>query len=253
MKSLRLLGTVGEPINPEAWMWYRSIIGHDRCPIVDTWWQTETGRDDDQPAAGRDADEAGLGTRPLPGVKAEVVTREGKPVPAGSGGYLVIRKPWPSMLRTIYGDPERYQAQYWSQIPGVLFHRRRRAPGQGRLFLDHGPHRRRDQRVGTSAQHDGSGVRAGRASESGRSRRGGTSRRDQRVRRSWRSSLCRAAIDADRRIEGRVAHHGSARRSARSPSPTISGSPIRCRKPAAGRSCGGCCGRSRPAATSKAT
>jgi acetyl-CoA synthetase len=109
MKSLRLLGSVGEPINPEAWMWYRSIIGHDNCPIVDTWWQTETGAIMISPLPGATPTKPGSCTRPLPGIKVEVVTREGKPVPAGSGGYLVIRKPWPSMLRTIYGDPERYQ------------------------------------------------------------------------------------------------------------------------------------------------
>jgi len=121
MKTLRLLGSVGEPINPEAWMWYRSIIGHDRCPIIDTWWQTETGAMMITPIPGATPTKPGSCTKPLPGIKVEVVTREGKPVPAGSGGYLVIRKPWPSMLRTIYGDPERYKEQYWSQIPGTYF------------------------------------------------------------------------------------------------------------------------------------
>jgi acetyl-CoA synthetase len=121
MKSLRLLGSVGEPINPEAWMWYRSIIGHDRCPIVDTWWQTETGAMMISPIPGATPTKPGSCTRPLPGIKVEVVTREGNPVPAGSGGYLVIRKPWPSMLRNIYGDPQRYREQYWSQIPGSYF------------------------------------------------------------------------------------------------------------------------------------
>src|ERR1700720_1527823 len=121
MKSLRLLGSVGEPINPEAWMWYRSTIGHDRCPIVDTWWQTETGAMMISPIPGATPTKPGSCTRPLPGIKVEVVTREGKPVPAGSGGYLVIRKPWASMLRTIYNDPQRYEEQYWSQIPGSYF------------------------------------------------------------------------------------------------------------------------------------
>ncbi|HEX4276469.1 MAG TPA: acetate--CoA ligase [Bryobacteraceae bacterium] len=121
MKSLRLLGSVGEPINPEAWMWYRSTIGHDRCPIVDTWWQTETGGIMVSPMPGATPTKPGSCTRPMPGIKLEVVTREGNPVPAGSGGYLVIRKPWPSMLRTIYGDDARYQEQYWSQIPGSYF------------------------------------------------------------------------------------------------------------------------------------
>ena len=121
LKSLRLIGSVGEPINPEAWMWYRSVIGHDRCPIVDTWWQTETGACMISPIPGATPTKPGSCTRPLPGISLAVVTKEGDPVPAGSGGYLVIKKPWPSMLRNIYGDPERYQQAYWSQIPGVYF------------------------------------------------------------------------------------------------------------------------------------
>jgi acetyl-CoA synthetase len=121
MKSLRLLGSVGEPINPEAWMWYREVIGRGRCPIVDTWWQTETGAILITPLPGAIATKPGSATKPLPGIIADVVTREGQPVAAGSGGFLVIKQPWPSMLRTIYGDPERYKEQYWSQIPGMYF------------------------------------------------------------------------------------------------------------------------------------
>ncbi len=121
MDSLRLLGTVGEPINPEAWMWYRETIGHNRCPIVDTWWQTETGMIMITPIPGAIPTKPGSATKPFFGVVPEVVTLDGKPVPQGSGGYLVIRKPWPAMLRTIYGDPERYTSQYWSQIPGSYF------------------------------------------------------------------------------------------------------------------------------------
>jgi len=121
MNSLRLLGTVGEPINPEAWMWYREVIGRERCPIVDTWWQTETGMIMITPLPGAIATKPGSATRPFPGVIVDVVTREGQPVPAGSGGYLVIKRPWPSMLRTIFNDPDRYVSQYWSDIPGVYF------------------------------------------------------------------------------------------------------------------------------------
>jgi acetyl-CoA synthetase len=121
MQSLRLLGSVGEPINPEAWMWYREVIGRGRCPIVDTWWQTETGAILITPLPGAIATKPGSATLPLPGIIADVVTREGQSVPAGSGGFLVIKQPWPSMLRTIYGDPERYKQQYWSQIPGMYF------------------------------------------------------------------------------------------------------------------------------------
>jgi acetyl-CoA synthetase len=121
MKSLRLLGTVGEPINPEAWMWYRDNIGRGRCPIVDTWWQTETGMIMISPLPGATPTKPGSATLPLPGVAPDVVTREGQSVPAGGGGYLIIRQPWPAMLRTIYGDPDRYVQQYWSQIPGAYF------------------------------------------------------------------------------------------------------------------------------------
>src|SRR3954469_4268708 len=121
LTSLRLLGTVGEPINPEAWMWYREVIGHDKCPIVDTWWQTETGMIMITPLPGAIATTPGTATRPFPGVAADVVTMEGKPVPLGSGGYLVMKKPWPAMLRTVWGDPDRYKQNYWSQIPGMYF------------------------------------------------------------------------------------------------------------------------------------
>ena len=121
LSSLRLLGTVGEPINPEAWMWYREVIGKGRCPIVDTWWQTETGCIMITPLPGAIATKPGSATKPFPGIIAEVVDRGGEKVPLGSGGYLVIKKPWPAMLRTIYGDPDRYVKQYWSDIPGVYF------------------------------------------------------------------------------------------------------------------------------------
>jgi acetyl-CoA synthetase len=121
LDSLRLLGTVGEPINPEAWMWYREKIGHNRCPIVDTWWQTETGSIMIAPIPGAVPTKPGSATRPFFGIQPEVVTREGVAVPAGHGGLLVIRKPWPSMARTVYGDPERYQKTYWSDVEGSYF------------------------------------------------------------------------------------------------------------------------------------
>jgi acetyl-CoA synthetase len=121
MKSLRLLGTVGEPINPEAWMWYREVIGRGRCPIVDTWWQTETGCIMIAPLPGAIATKPGSATLPLPGIAADVVDYEGNSVPLGSGGFLVVRRPWPSMLRTIYGDPARFQSAYFSQLPGIYF------------------------------------------------------------------------------------------------------------------------------------
>ncbi len=121
LSSLRLLGTVGEPINPEAWMWYHRIVGRGVCPIVDTWWQTETGAIMISPIPGATPTKPGSATKPFPGIEADVMTREGKSVGANEGGYLVIKRPWPSMLRTIWGDDERYQEQYWSQIENIYF------------------------------------------------------------------------------------------------------------------------------------
>ena len=121
LSSLRLLGTVGEPINPEAWMWYHQIIGKGNCPIVDTWWQTETGSAMISPLPGATPTVPGTATRPLPGIIVDVVTKSGKPVGPGEGGYLVIKHPWPSMLRTLWGDDERYKQAYWSEIPGMYF------------------------------------------------------------------------------------------------------------------------------------
>jgi acetyl-CoA synthetase len=121
LSSLRIIGSVGEPINPEAWMWYRHNIGRDRCPVVDTWWQTETGAQMLSPLPGVDVCKPGSAIGPLPGVSADVVDDHGDPVPNGSGGYLVLTEPWPAMLRTIWGDPERYVDTYWSRFPGVYF------------------------------------------------------------------------------------------------------------------------------------
>jgi acetyl-CoA synthetase len=121
LSSLRLIGTVGEPINPEAWIWYNETIGRGRCPIVDTWWQTETGCIMISPLPGITATKPGSATKPLPGIVAEVVDIDGKPVGPGGGGYLVLSKPWPSMLRTVYGDPDRYVQNYWSRYPGKYF------------------------------------------------------------------------------------------------------------------------------------
>jgi acetyl-CoA synthetase len=118
LSSLRLLGTVGEPINPEAWVWYWKAIGGSRCPVVDTWWQTETGQILITPLPGLTVCKPGSATRPFPGVEADVVNDKGQSVEAG---YLVLTRPWPAMLRGIYGDPERYRKQYWSQVPGVYF------------------------------------------------------------------------------------------------------------------------------------
>ncbi len=122
LSKLRLLGTVGEPINPEAWIWYHEVIGKERCPIVDTWWQTETGGIMISPVPGVTPTKPGSCTRPLPGIVADIVDEDGEPVTEpGQGGYLVIRKPWPSMLRTIWGDNERYLDTYWQKFGGRYY------------------------------------------------------------------------------------------------------------------------------------
>jgi len=121
LSSLRLLGSVGEPINPEAWMWYREVIGKNNCPIVDTWWQTETGAIMISPLPGVTATKPGSAMRPLPGIGAEVVDDEGKAVGNGRGGYLVLKQPWPSMMRGIWKEPERYKETYWSRFNNLYF------------------------------------------------------------------------------------------------------------------------------------
>jgi len=118
LSSLRLLGTVGEPINPEAWKWYYRVIGKERCPIMDTWWQTETGMFMITPTPVVPL-KPGSGTRPFFGQEADILDEQGNPVPVGEEGYLVLKRPWPAMLHTIYGDPERYVKQYWSKYPGL--------------------------------------------------------------------------------------------------------------------------------------
>jgi acetyl-CoA synthetase len=125
LSSLRLIGTVGEPINPEAWIWYQQVVGGGSCPVVDTWWQTETGGIMISPLPGVVATKPGSATVPFPGIFADVVDEAGESVPLGGGGFLVITRPWPSMARTIYGDDERYRDTYWSRFPGRYF------PGDG--------------------------------------------------------------------------------------------------------------------------
>ena len=121
LATLRLLGSVGEPINPEAWMWYRDVIGGGNCPIVDTWWQTETGAIMISPLPGVTATKPGSAMKPLPGISAKVVDDNGVPVPNGHGGYLILDQPWPSMLRGVWGETERYKETYWSRFDGIYF------------------------------------------------------------------------------------------------------------------------------------
>ena len=132
LSSLRLLGSVGEPINPEAWMWYHRVIGGERCPVVDTWWQTETGAIMISPLPGITATKPGSATHPIPGISADVVDEEGKSVPFGGGGFLVLDRPWPSIARTVYGDPDRFVDTYWKRFPGRYF------PGDGAKRDDEG-------------------------------------------------------------------------------------------------------------------
>jgi len=121
LKSLRLLGSVGEPINPEAWMWYRDVIGGNCCPIVDTWWQTETGAIMISPLPGVTATKPGSAMRPIPGISAKIVDDSAHEIGKGHGGYLILDKPWPSMLRGVWGEPERYKETYWSKYEGIYF------------------------------------------------------------------------------------------------------------------------------------
>lgn len=133
LSSLRLLGSVGEPINPEAWVWYHRVIGGERCPIVDTWWQTETGMILITPLPGITVTKPGSATRPFPGVRAAVLDEQGKPVPPGGGGYLAIPRPWPAMLRTIWGDHQRYVETYWSRWDRQTYY-----PGDGAKWDEDG-------------------------------------------------------------------------------------------------------------------
>ena len=121
LSTLRLLGSVGEPINPEAWIWYRNVIGGDNCPIVDTWWQTETGAIMISPLPGVTATKPGSAMKPIPGISAKVVDDNGVPVPNGHGGYLILDQPWPGMLRGVWGETERYKETYWSRFEGIYF------------------------------------------------------------------------------------------------------------------------------------
>jgi len=121
LDSLRLLGSVGEPINPQTWMWYSKVIGKDRCPIVDTWWQTETGGIMISTIPGAVSSKPGSASKPFFGIVPDIVKQDGSPVSEGNGGLLIIRKPWPGMARTIYNDPDRYVKQYWSTVPGAYF------------------------------------------------------------------------------------------------------------------------------------
>ena len=179
--SLRILGSVGESINPEAYVWYRENIGGGRTPIVDTWWQTETGAHMISPLPGVTKGKPGSAMTAIPGIAAEVVDDAGKPVEHGEGGYLVITEPWPSMLRTIWGDDDRYKETYWSRWPGLLLRRRRRPQGRRRRDLAARPRRRRHERLGPPPVDHRDRVGAGVAPQGRRGRRRRRHRRDHRA------------------------------------------------------------------------
>ena len=163
LSSLRLIGSVGEPINPEAWVWYYRFIGREKCPIVDTWWQTETGAIMITPLPGLTTTKPGSATRPFPGIAAEIRNEKGEKVDVG-GGLLALTRPWPAMLRGIYGDPERYVRQYWNKWgPDGLRHRRRREARRRRQLLAARTRRRCHQRRRPPHRHDGGRERAGRS------------------------------------------------------------------------------------------
>ena len=164
-KSLRLLGSVGEPINPEAWEWYHRVVGDGRCPIVDTWWQTETGGILITPLPGATKLKPGSATRPFFGVVPEIVDADGKVLEGEASGNLCIAKSWPGQMRTVYGDHARFEQTYFSTYKGKYFHRRRLPPRCRRLLLDHRPRRRRHQRLRPSHGHRRSRKLAGRASK----------------------------------------------------------------------------------------
>ena len=211
LSSLRVLGSVGEPINPEAWMWYRENIGHNNCPIVDTWWQTETGAIMIAPLPGVTNCKPGSAMRPLPGIGAEIVTEEAEPVGPGGGGYLVLDKPWPAMLRGIWRDEERYRDTYWSRYAdqgyyfagdGAKYDRRRRdlaARARGR----------RHERLRAPDLDDGDRVGAGQPPDGG----GGGGRR--RLGRDHRPGDRRVRDPAGQRRVRRVDERGRAQGAAR--------------------------------------
>ncbi|KAF1027022.1 MAG: Acetyl-coenzyme A synthetase [Burkholderia plantarii] len=257
LSSLRIIGTVGEPINPEAWMWYRKHVGGDRCPIVDTWWQTETGGHMITPLPGATPTVPGSCTLPFPGIAAAVVDETGQDVANGQGGILVVKRPWPAMARTIWGDPERFRKSYFPDELG------------GRLYLaGDGTVRDKDSGYFTIMGRiddvlNVSGHRLGTMEiESGSFRTSSSPRRPwsagptrPRVRR-WSRSWCSNARVRKARKRSRSPRRcvtGSARRSGRSRSRRTSASVTICRRRARARSCDGCCARSRRARRSRRT
>lgn len=240
LSSLRVLGSVGEPINPEAWIWYRKHIGGDRTPVVDTWWQTETGGIMISPLPGVTEAKPGSAQRPLPGIAATVVDDEATEVPDGGGGYLVLTEPWPSMLRTIWGDDQRFLDTYWSRFEGKYF------AGDGAKKDDDGDiwllGRVDDVMLVSGHNISTTEVESALVSHPRSPRRPWSARPTRRpARRSSPSSSC-GARRRRRRTWSASCATTWARRSVRSRSPSGSCRWRNCRRPGRERSCGGCCG-----------
>ncbi len=251
LSSLRLLGTVGEGINPEAWMWYHRKIGGERCPIVDTWWQTETGGIMMSPLPGAIATKPGSCTKPLPGIIPEIVGDDGQPVGRNQGGWLVITQPWPGMLRGIWGDDDRYQEVYWSKVPGkYLAGDNARCDDDGYYWIMG----RIDDVLNVSGHRLSTiEIESALVSHPDVAEAAAVGRPDE-----LKGEAVAVFVTLRRRRTRPTpcatnSRSTSARKSARWPSRTTSASPARCRRPAAARSCGACCATSPPARKPSAT
>ena len=258
LSSLRILGTVGEPINPEAWMWYHTTVGKERCPIVDTWWQTETGSHMITPLPGVHGLKPGSCTQPLPGIMAAIVDETGEDVAKGKGGILVIKRPWPSMIRTIWGDPERFKKSYYpADFKGKYY-----LAGDGASTDQDGYYRimgRIDDvlnvsghRLGTMEIESALVANTTLVAEAAV-----VGRPDDLTGEAVVAFVVlkgeRPSGDAAKRRSPRNCATGSARKSARSPSPRTSASATTCRRRARARSCAACCARSPRARRSRRT
>ena len=246
LSSLRLLGSVGEPINPEAWIWYRTHIGGDRCPIVDTWWQTETGGILITPLPGITATKPGAAMTPFPGISADVIDDEGNSVGNDDGGYLVITEPWPGMTRGIYGDDERFIETYWKRFPGKLLRRRRGQARRGRRLVAAGPRRRRHEHLG--APHLDDRGRAPLVSHPAVAEAAVVGANDATTGQAIVAFVTLKGRETSTARRGRSWWPSSGTtwrtRSAPSPSRARSCSRPSCPRPAAARSCAGCCATS---------
>ena len=240
LSSLRLLGTVGEPINPEAWVWYWQHIGGGRCPVVDTWWQTETGAIMISPLPGATTLKPGSATFPLPGVDADVVDDHGATVPIPGGGYLVLTEPWPSMLRGIWGDPERYRATYWSRFGGRYF------AGDGAKRDDDGYFwllgRVDDVMLVSGHNISTAEVEHALVGHPAVAEAAVVGKTDATTGQAIAAFVTLRAGDRRQPRAGRASSATTWRaRSGRSPAPRRSCSPRTCPRPARARSCAGCC------------